>query len=379
MKVAIVHDWLTEIGGAEKVIKELYKCFPSADFYTMVCTLPEEDLTYIFGENKPKIYTSFLDKYSLFRKRHQKFFFLFPMALEAFDLTEYDLVISSSYAGAKGVLTSPAQVHISYCHSPARYAWDLMHQYLADAGLNKGLKRSLAMFFLSYYRQWDVAASNRVDYYIANSRFVAARIKKYYRREAEVINPPVSESFTYSDDKQDYYFFASRLVPYKKADVIVEAFKTMPDRHVKIAGGGPELSRLQALAKGYENIEIMGRVSDEALDLLMSEARAFLFLALEDFGIVPVEAQMAGTPVIGLNKGGVSETVIDGVTGVLIAQQTPEALVSAIEQFEGTEFNSENIRKHAMQYSEAAFRKRFSDCVAVAMESSDAASTSPGM
>jgi glycosyltransferase involved in cell wall biosynthesis len=367
MKVAIVHDWLTEIGGAEKVIKELYKCFPNADFYTMVCTLPKEDLTYVFGDNIPQIHTSFLDKYSLFRKRHQKFFFLFPMALEAFDLSEYDLVISSSYAGAKGVLTSPAQTHISYCHSPARYAWDLMHQYLADAGLHKGLKRSLAMFFLTYYRQWDVTASNRVDYYIANSRFVATRIKKYYRRDAEVINPPVSESFTYCTDKKDYYFFASRLVPYKKADVIVEAFKTMPERHVKIAGGGPELQRLQALAEGYENIEIMGRVSDESLDLLMSEARAFLFLALEDFGIVPVEAQMAGTPVIGLNKGGVSETVIDGVTGVLIAQQTPDALKAAIERFEITEFNSEEIRKHAMQYSETAFRNSITDFVDLSM------------
>lgn len=358
MKVAIIHDWLTEIGGAEKVLRELYKSFPDADVYTMVCALDNQDLHYIFGDKLPEIHTSFLDDYGFIKKRHQNFFFLFPFAVESFDLSGYDLVISSSYAAVKGVLTSPAQIHICYCHSPARYAWDLMHQYLEDAGLKSGLKRRLAMFFLSLYRQWDAISSSRVDYYIANSEFVSKRIKKYYRCIAQVINPPVSENFSFSAEKEDYYFFASRLVPYKKADLIVKAFQSMPARTLKVAGGGPELDKIRGMAEGFDNIEVMGRVSDQELDNLMKSARCFIFPVLEDFGIVPVEAQMAGTPVIGLNRGGVSETVIHGHTGYLMNDQSESSLISAVEEFEKIDFDPVYIRNHALEFSEDSFRNK---------------------
>lgn len=366
MKVAIVHDWLSELGGAEKVIKELYECYPQADVFALVNNLEEPQLKEIFGDNIPKITTTFIDKIPYFRKKYQKLFFLFPVAMESFDLSDYDLIISSSSSCAKGVMTSPSQTHVCYCHSPARYAWDLMHGYLNDAGL-KGFARLASMFLLSRYKIWDAISANQVTHFIANSHFVGSRIKKYYNRDFEVIYPPVSEKFSVSETREDYYFFVSRLVPYKRADLIIEAFKKLPNKKVLIAGSGPEHEKLSKMTEGFDNIQLLGRVSDEELDKYMSEAKAFIFLALEDFGIAPVEAQMAGVPVIGLNKGGVSETVVHEKTGLLIEEQKADLLIKAIEQFESESFNAQEIREHAENFSSANFRQQMVSFVEKAM------------
>jgi glycosyltransferase involved in cell wall biosynthesis len=284
MRVAVVHDWLYVLGGAEQVLREILKCYPDADVFTLFDFLTPEDRAKIGIKTT---HTSFLQKMPLMRSKHRSYLPLMPIAVEQFDLSGYDLVISSSCAVAKGVLTGPGQVHVAYVHSPMRYAWDLQHAYLNESGLARGIKSMMARTLLHWIRMWDVRTASGPDVVIANSRFVARRIKKVYGRQAEVIYPPVNLSKQKSDFPAGRHFLAaSRLVPYKKIEAIVRAFRDMPDLELVVAGSGPELHRLKQLAG--PNTTFAGFVPDDELRDLMATARAFVFAAEEDFGIVVV-------------------------------------------------------------------------------------------
>jgi len=362
MKTAIVHDWLVSIAGGEKVLKLIHDLYPS-DIFTLLKN--PKNLKNSFIENKKiKIKTSFIQKMPFSKSLYQKYLMLFPFAMEQFDLSEYDVILSSSHCVAKGALTRFDQLHICYCHTPMRYAWDLYYQYLAESNLKKGLKAKLAKMILHYLRMWDVTSSLRVDEFIANSRFIANRIKKIYNKEAKVIYPPVDINFFEPCYKKDeYYFTASRFVPYKKIDLIVEAFSKMPDKKLVVIGDGPDMKKIKSKAFGSKNIEILGYQKDEILKKYMKEAKAFIFAAIEDFGILPIEAMAMATPVIALAKGGVKETVIDDKTGIFFNEQSIESIIKAIEIFEKKEFDLQFIRKHAEKFSEDRFKKEYNDFV----------------
>lgn len=358
-RVALVHDWFCDSGGAEKVVARILKSFPDADVFSTVDFLTNQQRQDILGGKA--VTTTFIQKLPK-AKSYRKYFPLMPVALESLDLAGYDVIISSSSSVAKGVISGPDQVHICYCHSPMRYAWDLQEQYLREAGISMGFKGFLARSMLSYMRNWDVRSSFGVDYFIANSEYIARRINKVYRRTSEVIYPNVEVSdFEICRDKDEYYFTCSRMVPYKKIDLIVEAFAKMPDKRLVVIGDGPDMPKIKALAK--DNIELMGYQSFDMLKKTMSKAKAFVFAAEEDFGIVPVEAQACGTPVIAFGKGGALETVVDGVTGVYFDEQTTESLQSAVEKFDQLEFDSEAIRRHSERFSSARFDTEFVDFV----------------
>jgi glycosyltransferase involved in cell wall biosynthesis len=361
MKIAIVHDWLVTYAGSEKVLEQLLLLYPDADLFSMVDFLPEGKRDFILNK---QVTTSFIQKLPKAKKAYQKYLPLMPLAVEQFDLSAYDLVISSSHAVAKGVITGPDQLHLSYVHSPMRYAWDLQHQYLRESGLDKGLKGWITKYLLHRLRKWDVNTGNRVDVFVANSRFIQRRIDKVYRRDSVVIYPPVAvEDFTLCEAKEDYYFTASRMVPYKKMDLIVQAFTQMPHKRLKVIGAGPEYDKIASIAKGYDNIELMGYQPFNVLKATMEKAKAFVFAAEEDFGITPVEAQACGTPVIGFAKGGLLDTVIDGKTGVFFKQQTVESLVEAVDRFESLSFDAASIRQHACRFSNEVFKTTFSSFV----------------
>jgi glycosyltransferase involved in cell wall biosynthesis len=288
-----------------------------------------------------------------------------PVAIEQFDLAGYDLVISSSHAVAKGVLTNSSQLHICYCHSPIRYAWDMQHEYLRESGFAKGFLSPIVRQILHKIRLWDYRTANGVDYFIANSKFIAARIYKVYRRHADVIYPPVNIGrFTPCFAKQTYYLTVSRLVPYKKIPLIAEAFGKMPDKQLIIAGIGPERNKLEKIVARYPNIQYLGFVDDKKLVELIQTAKAFVFAALEDFGIIPVEAQACATPVIAYAKGGVGETV-NGLataapTGVLFKEQSLSAIVEAVKQFEVQDLiTGPNCVANAAHFSEQYFQQQF--------------------
>ena len=363
MKVALIHDWLVVNGGAEKVLEQILIQYPNADIFTLVDFLPEEERGWL---NNAKVTTSFIQKLPFAKTKYRNYFPLFPIAIEQFDLSDYDLVISSSYSVAKGVITGPDQVHISYCHSPARYAWDLQAQYLKESAIERGLKSIIARYFLHKFRIWDVRTSNGVDEFIANSGFIKKRIYKCYRREALLVYPPVDvERFQVCKEKDDYYLAASRLVPYKRIDLIVEAFTHMPDKKLKVIGDGPDMSKIKNIAKNAPNIEILGYQSNEAMVTHMQKAKAFVFAAEEDFGIVPVEAQACGTPVIAYGKGGCLETVRNGVTGMHFQEQTSASIQAAVNRFEtlSDNLNVEDIRANAERFSNTTFRKNIHSVV----------------
>jgi glycosyltransferase involved in cell wall biosynthesis len=283
-----------------------------------------------------------------------------PLAIEQFDLSAYDLILSSSHAVAKGVITGANQLHICYCHSPIRYVWDLTHQYLRESGLTKGLKGWLAKYILHRLRIWDARTANGVDEFIANSHYIARRIKKTYGRAAEVIYPPVEiDKFALRQEKEDFYFTLSRMVPYKKINMIVEAFSGMPEKRLIVAGDGPDFKKIRALAG--PNVELVGYQPTDAIIDYMQRAKAFVFAAEEDFGIVPVEAQACGTPVIAYGRGGALETVISGISGLFFDEQTPESLRDAIARFEKHygDFDPSLIRANALQFSADKFRENF--------------------
>lgn len=356
MKKALIHDWYYVDGGAEKVIKSILGIWNDFDHYALVDFLNDQDRNIILKGNNVK--TSFIQNLPTAKSNHRKFLQLFPYAVESFNLSEFDLVISSSASVAKGVLTNQNQLHISYCHSPMRYAWDLYHHYLNESGLNVGVKGIYAKYVLNKMRAWDVISSNRVDHFVANSRYIANRIKKVYNRDADVIYPPVdTQSFTLQNNKEDYYFTASRMVPYKKIDLIVKSFNEMPNKKLIVAGSGPDFKKIAKLAK--KNIKVLGFVSEEEMKTYMQSAKAFVFAAEEDFGIVPVEAQACGTPVIGYGKGGLRETVINGVTGIHFEYQTVNSIINAVKVFENRTFDYAEIRRHAETFSRARFEKEF--------------------
>jgi len=356
-RVAIVHDWLPVYGGAERVLEQIINLYPDADLFSLVDTIPEGQRGFL--HDKP-VHTSFIQKLPFGRTKYRSYLPLMPLAIEQFNLNGYDLVISSSYAVAKGVLTGPNQLHVCYCHSPMRYAWDLQHQYLAAAGLTKGPKSWLTRTILHYVRSWDAQSAGRVDSFMANSRFVARRIEKTYRREAAVVHPPVDvEAFTLEPEKEGYYLTASRLAPYKRVDLIVDAFSRMPERELRVIGDGPDFEKIKA--KAGPNVKMLGRQSFEALKRQMQKARAFVFAAEEDFGIAPVEAQACGTPVIAFGKGGALETVIQGETGSFFEEQTVECLQEAVRWFEAASerFDPALIRRNAMRFSAERFCRDF--------------------
>lgn len=366
MKVALVQDWLTELGGAEKVFIELIQIFPEADIYTLTSHTNVTHKLPIKGN----FTESFISKLPFGRTKYRNYLQLFPRAIESFDCSGYDLVVSSSYSVAKGVITNSNQLHICYCHSPVRYAWDLYHQYLKESKLNGfSIKGLYARYVLHHLRIWDVISSNRVDHFVANSGYIQKRIEKVYRRESTVIYPPIDLSrFQLCEVKHDYYFTASRLVPYKKIDLIVSAFAQMPDKKLIVAGTGPDLKKIKKLAT--PNIELLGYVEDDKMVELMQTAKAFVFAADEDFGIVPVEAQACGTPVICLGRGGTKETVVHGVTGVHFDCQSEKDLIQAIQFFESgqCQFDANEIRKNAEKFSADRFRKEFTQLVSNKMD-----------
>jgi glycosyltransferase involved in cell wall biosynthesis len=353
MRKALIHDWYYVNGGAEKVIKSINAIWPDFEHFALIDFLDDKDRKDIFTGNNQNVNTSFIQKLPTAKSNHRKFLQLFPHAIEQFDLREYDLVLSSSASIAKGVLTHQNQLHICYCHSPMRYAWDLYHQYLNESNL-VGIKGFYAKRILHNLRVWDVVSSNRVDYFIANSKFVARRIKKVYNRDSTVIYPPVDvKNFRLVDTKGDYYFTASRMVPYKNIELIVRAFNKMPDKKLVVSGDGPEFNKINKLAG--QNIELLGFIDNEKLKHYLEEAKAFIFAAEEDFGIIPVEAQACGTPVIAFGKGGVLETVIKNSTGVFFYKQEAESIVMAVKEFEKMSFNYSKIRDNAMRFSKERF------------------------
>jgi glycosyltransferase involved in cell wall biosynthesis len=363
LRVAIIHDWLVTYAGAERVLEQLLRIFPGADVFTLLDLLPERDRGFLDGV---RIHTSFIQRLPILRRRYRAILPLMPIAVEQFDVSGYDLVLSSSHAVAKGVLTGPEQLHISYCHSPMRYAWDLQHQYLREARMT-GVRSLLARWFLHQLRIWDVQTANGVDAFIANSMFIARRVRKTYRRPARVVYPPVDvESFSLQPRKEDFYLAASRLVPYKRMPLIVEAFTAMPGRQLVVVGDGPDIRRMREAAG--PNVDVLGWQPTATLRDLMQRARAFVFAAEEDFGIAPVEAQACGTPVIAFGSGGATETVVDGSTGLFFDRQTVPALVDAVDRFErAPDFCPRTIRSNAERFAAPVFRERMSACVADAL------------
>ncbi|HCT4454282.1 TPA: glycosyltransferase family 4 protein [Klebsiella aerogenes] len=363
--VGVVADWLVTYAGAERVIKEFIDLYPNADLYSVVDFLSDESRSF-FYEKKAK--TTFIQNLPFAKRKYQKYLPLMPLAIEQLDLSSHDLVLSSSHAVAKGVLTGPDQLHISYVHSPIRYAWDLQHQYLVEAGLDKGMKGLMAKWILHKMRLWDYRTANSVDHFIANSKFIARRIKKVYGRDADVIYPPVDvDRFSICENKDEYYFTASRLVPYKRIDLIVEAFSQMPDKKLVVIGDGSEMAKIKSKAK--MNIEILGYQSNAVMEEYMRKAKAFVFAAEEDFGITPVEAQACGTPVIAFGKGGALETVrphdAEQATGVFFNKQDLSSVIDAVRKFESISNSIEPIacRNNALRFSNERFRDELSSYI----------------
>ena len=360
MKIAIVCDWLVTYAGAEKVLEQMLNAFPDADLFALVDFIEPSQRGFI--KNK-KVTTSFIQNLPKAKTKYRNYLPLMPLAIEQLDVTQYDVVISSSHCVAKGIITSPNQIHISYVHSPIRYAWDLQHQYLKEAGLTKGLKSWIAKVILHYMRMWDYRTSNNVDYFIANSQFIAKRIWKCYRREADVIYPPVDvEAFELCEKKEDFYLTASRMVPYKKMDLIVEAFSKMPEKKLIVIGDGPDFAKIKA--KAGKNVTLMGYQPFDVLKDHMQRAKAFVFAAEEDFGITPVEAQACGTPVIAFGKGGVLETVVGldnkSPTGVFFEEQDSKSICEAVRLFElyNELFLPIACRQNAEKFSTITFIKK---------------------
>ena len=312
MKPAIVHEWFEREAGSERVVQQLLTTVPTADVFALVDFMTHDQRERLLGRS---VQTSFLQRLPGSRKHFRHYLPLMPLAVEQFDLSEYDLVVSSNHAFAKGVLTRADQLHISYVHTPIRYAWDLYHEYLRQADLTRGIRSALVRLMMHYVRVWDRLTADRVDAFVANSHYVARRIAKTYRRHADVIHPPVDvDAFPYSETKEDFYLAASRVVPYKRLELIVEAFAATPHRRLVVIGDGPGLDGLRQ--KAAANTLLLGYQPFEVLADHMRRARAFVFAAEEDFGIIPVEAQACGTPVIAYGRGGSRETVVEGRTGL---------------------------------------------------------------
>ncbi len=351
MRVALVHDWLVSCGGAERVLEALIELYPKADIFTSVV-----DRNKISDKiSSCNIIPSFLQKIPNASKIYKSLLPLMPIAFEQFDFSEYDLVISSSHACAKGVITPPETLHICYCHTPMRYAWDMYNEYLRIENVGP-IKRLFIAPVMNYLRIWDRASAARVEYFIANSRHVAERIRKFYGRESSIIYPPIDiANFTPSGSVDDYYLTVARLVPQKRVDIIIQAFNKS-GKHLKIVGTGRDAENLKAQAK--DNIEFLGYVKDADLNAVMAKCKAFVFASYEDFGIVPVEAQAAGRPVIVYSGGGAKESVILGKTGLVFDDQTSDSLNDSVERFETMYFDSKDCVDNAKQYDKECFKSK---------------------
>jgi len=350
MRVALIHDHLAQDGGAEKVLKVFTELFPTAPIYTLLYEKENTDKNF-----KDKIIeTSIIQKLPGGVKHYKWYLPFMPMAVEFFDLKGYDLVISDASAFAKGVITSTETLHICYCHTPTRYLWSDTHQYINELGYNKYFKKVIS-YMLSSLRLWDRLAADRVDSYIANSQFIARRIKKYYHRDSTVIYPPVeTDNFFVSKELGDYYLIGGRLAPYKRVDIVVEAcIKT--GKKLKIFGDGIDSIRLKKLAEGHQNIEFVGRIDDKGKAELYSKCLAFFNPQEEDFGITAVEAMASGRPVIAFGRGGALETVISHQTGEFFYEQTVAAVTALLNKFDPEKFDPEIIRKHALSFSRERF------------------------
>lgn len=363
LRIALVHEWLTPkaTGGSELVVQEILRWL-DADLYALIDFESTNLNSYLY---KRQIGTTFLQHFPYAQDGVQKYLPLLPLAIEQLELQNYDIILSSSHCVAKGALTCAHQLHVCYCHAPLRYAWDLTFDYLQSSRAGTGLPGIMTRYLLHRLRQWDVITANRVDYFIANSRNTARRIWRCYRREAEVIYPPVNtERFQFQAQKEDYYLTVSRLVSYKKIPLIVEAFN-QSGRSLVVIGEGAELPLIRQMAK--PNIKVLGWQPDEVVEQYMARAKAFVHAAYEDFGIAPVEAQACGTPVIAFGSGGTLETVRDfreheeKATGVLFSEQTVAALVDAIALFEQHQqhFHPEVVRSHALMFNPAVFQQRY--------------------
>lgn len=356
MKVAFVHEWFTHFAGSEKVLEAMHQEYPQGDLFALIDVIPQNERP-AFLQREVK--TSFLQKIPFIRKFYRLLLPIFPFAVEQLNLSGYDIVISNSHAVAKGVITGPNQLHICMCYTPMRYAWDLQDQYLENSKF-PGPAQWLARWFLHKIRIWDSRTANGVDHFISVSKYISRRIRKVYRRDSTVIHCNVeTDDFPIGAPAQDFYLAASRIVPYKKMKLIVEAFNTMPDKTLVVIGAGPGLATLQSIAR--PNVKIMGYQPHAVLVEKMQTAKAFVFAAEEDFGIVPVEAQSCGTPVIAYSVGGAAETVVDGITGVHFHEQTIPAICSAVDRFEAIHsgFDRNIIRAHALKFSTQRFRREF--------------------
>lgn len=368
-RIAIVHEWLTSHAGSEKVVEQILRIYPKADLYSLVDFLPER--LRFFIQNK-SVNTSFIQNLPFARRHFRSYLPLMPLAVEQFDFSAYDLIISSHHAVAKGILTRPDQLHISYVHTPLRYGWELQHQYLQQAGLNSGIKGKtvgpVTRLILHYMRLWDALSAHRVDRYVANSRYVARRIEKTYRRSAQVIYPPVdTQRFLPATGEQpkpreDFYLTVSRFVPYKRVDLTVAAF-TQLGLPLVVIGDGASAQALKKVAG--PTIQFMGKQPDSVVEDYMQRCRGFIFPPEEDFGITPVEAQAAGAPVVAYAKGGQAETVIDGETGCLFDYQTVESLVHSVKRLQASvdQFEADRLRKNAERFSLSRFQTQFGDFV----------------
>jgi len=365
-RIALIHDWLVGYaGGGERVLEQMIDLYPQAQLYAAVDTLDGSNREFLHGKQP---ITSFAQRVPLVARHYRAFLPLLMFAMEQLDLSHHELVLSSSVSVARGVLTGPDQLHIAYVHSPMRYAWDLQHQYLREAHMDRGLRSLLARWMLHRARFWDLRCANGVDYFIANSQFIARRIWKVYRRRAVVIHPPVDVGrFSLGTHKEDFYLTASRLVPYKKIATVVDAFRLLPERRLVVVGDGPEMARVKAAAG--PNVEVLGFQSSQCLRDLMQRARAFVFAAEEDFGIAPIEAQACGTPVIAYGRGGALESVrpLGGKapTGLFFETQSVASIVAAVREFERKQalFDPLACRNNALRFSSERFRAQYQGLV----------------
>lgn len=362
MKIALVHDYLVQYGGAERVLEAFTELFPEASIYTL---LYDEDAMHGVFSGK-RIYTSFLQKIPGALKNHRAFPLLMPLAIEQFDFSKYDVVLSDSSSYAKGILTRPETMHICYLHTPTRYAWDDCQKYTEDFGL-PSLVKKLVPFFMSPLRLWDRSAADRPDHIIANSDFVRKRIQKYYRRDAVVIHPPVSvERFfiAKAEDRKDYFLMVGRLIAYKRHDIAIEACNRLKIP-LKIIGRGPEMERLRKLAG--PTVEFLGRVPDEDLPRYYAQCRGFIFPQEEDFGIVAIEAMASGRPIIAYRGGDIPEHLEEGKMGLFFDEQTATAVATALSQFRDKDYDSEYIREKALRFDSTIFKEKIRKYIEEAM------------
>jgi glycosyltransferase involved in cell wall biosynthesis len=367
LRVAVVHEWLVVYAGSERVLRAILAIYPQADLFAVVDFLDDEQRSKLFGKRAT---TTFIQRLPFAKTKYRSYLPLMPLAIEQLDVSAYDLIISSSHAVAKGILTGPDQRHVCYCYTPIRYAWDMQHQYLRESGLTSGVKSILARLVLHYMRLWDSRTANGVDQFFAISSYIARRIRKTYGRDAKIIHPPVDvDAFPLAIEKENFYLTASRLVPYKRIDLIVEAFAQMPEKRLVVIGDGPEMAKLKRLAG--PNVTLLGYQGDDVMRDHMRRARAFIFAAEEDFGIVPVEAQACGTPVVAYGRGGALDTIIGldntsnlAPTGVFFDAQTIPSLIAAIDELEASSINPIDCRAQAETFANA----RFTDALCAAID-----------